>query len=119
MKIASLIFENLMQDSFFGDTNSVPFLWQVIYHEATRSNHLVFDREDIEKFDKDSSRFPSAEQQGQDRVSEVMMDLLSCNELDKIQNTIRALTYTERKQVFSIYMSFIDRWRYQIKQSLN
>lgn len=119
MKLAALIFENFIQDSFYGGDSALPFLWQIIYHEATRANHMLFDREDLEKFDSDQSGFGSPQEKGGNELSTVMMDLLSCNEIDKIQNRIRALPYQERRQIFSVYLRFIERWRIQIKQSLN
>jgi hypothetical protein len=117
MKLAGLLLENILQEGLYGD-QSMPFLWQVIYHEAMRGNHMLFEGSDLGLFDQDRSHEAIANAEP-DCTSEFVYNLFACNDLATIQRRIRELPFRQKRRVHRVYLRFLERWRLQIKQSLN
>lgn len=118
-KPAPYIPMDLMKENFHDD-HSLPPLWQVIYQEAIRANHIIFEKQDVECFESDRSHEPICEHKidFQD-LSNIMISLFSSPDLGEITKKISSLPYRRKKQVYKIYRRFIESFRYQYKQSLN
>ncbi len=111
MKAPGLIFEN-----FFVEQLGMPLLWQLIYQEAMRGNHLLFDREDLLRFESEASPILSADDQ---KTSDFVYSIFENHDLTSIQTQISQLSFGQKRRVHQVYRRFLDRWRFQLKQGMN
>jgi hypothetical protein len=109
------VLENLVPEAN-GTTPLLSPLWQVIYQEAYRANHLIFDKDDLQKFDHDQSKFPIGQS---DALAKTMIELFSCNDLTSLREYVCDLPYRRRRYVYLVYLRYLDSWRFQFRQGLN
>ncbi len=96
-------------------------LWQVIYYEAIRSNHILFDAADLTQFVEDTAaqkkQYRSIKDDGS--IERSFVQLLKCSNLTETRNYINQQPFAQRKQIFTMYLRYIDSLKANIKQSLN
>lgn len=80
---SSPFLENFIH-STYPNTN-LPPLWQVIYQEAVRGHHLLFNRHDVEQFDREpSSLDKGAELQIPEEVETIVLHIVECSDLQSM-----------------------------------
>ena len=108
--------ENILLETYFN--TPLPPLWEVIYQEAIRGHHLLFSKRDVDAFETGSTREPMTESSA-DEVTELIMDLAHCSDLQSMLDMIEAQTESIRYALFSIYKKMLSSWGSYRKQLLN
>jgi len=98
----------------------LPQLWQVIYQEAMRANHILFAKKDVRRFElEDRMTLNPTPDDELDILSGLMMKLLTLADLGSLRQFISGLPYQRRKGVYLVYRRFLESWRLFHKNSLN
>ena len=115
----SLAFENILT-LMSSQGKSLPPLWQVIYYEAVRGHHILFDHLDVveaRQLESKPSQTISAEELEQ--LCESVVTIISCSDLASMRRAIKECPDCLRHQLFTIYRHFVEAWRQHLKCHLN
>lgn len=109
--------EAAIVDHLSPSASMLPPLWSVIYEEAVRGNHVLFDPSDIEAFQKNPiAHYDDAEIAWV--VTYIAQQTVKTS-LIELQATVRELSPAKRSLVFMLYMNAIQYFTAQLKRSLN
>lgn len=111
--------EGFILDSYFSNDQApeLPLLWQVLYQESMRSNHLLFSKEEVESFDFSAhERIDESEKQ---LLENTASQLLRASDLGSMKRTLAECTPRMKRNLFVIYQSFLASWGKFLKESLN
>ncbi len=99
----------------------LPPVWQIIYNEGIRSNHILFDQEDIERFESEELVYQSGELSKSDRklLEDVIVKVAQADSLAQMRGLIAQLEFYSRAKIFNFYKHLLDIWSYWLKRSLN
>ena len=114
--------KNLLEDlmSVFYPDVSLPPLLQVIYHEAMRGNHLVFDREKLASSDLQVRIINSAEAvKLDDQTVDFVFGLLTLNDLNEIRTKLNSIPTDLYRILYRIYLHLLDNLKIYVKSQLN
>lgn len=109
--------KNLLEDLttvFYPDV-SLPPLWQVIYHEAMRGNHILFNKERLTSNTEKSSE----KHQNDESFIIIAMNILSLSNLSEMRSSLDQLPSYFYHSVFQIYLRLLESLRLHIKSQLN
>jgi hypothetical protein len=116
--LKELITENFIQESY---SNSIlPPLWQVIYQEGMRDNHLLFAKKDLIKFQSEA-RFADYEispKQLED-VQVISMKLAECADLNSMISIIDEQGPEMRLKLYVLYIRLLKILQGFIKSKLH
>ncbi len=72
----------------------LPPLWQVIYHEAIHGNHILFEKELVDFFEKDISKSEHSfsDEQTEHLVTSALI-LMSTTDFQKMRSLVKRLDY--------------------------
>lgn len=105
--------------SAYPETN-LPPLWQVIYQEAVRGHHLLFNRHDVEQFDQELVPLEkSAELQIPDEVETIVLHIVECADLQSMVKVIDRQPVRLRRSLYQLYKRVLWMWRHYVKDQLN
>ena len=111
-------YESLIQDQF--THAELPPLWQVLYNEGIRGNHLLFQKADVAAFEADSTSIPALESESESvALQHIMVQLLACSELSTMANLIDSLSQDIKKGVYILYRQMLQSWTAHLRVSLN
>jgi len=114
----SPILENFIQMSYPGVR--LPPLWQVLYQEAVRGNHMLFRRTDVERYDAtliNPDMWADAEI-GED-FETLVLRLVGCADLQSMIRVVDSLVDDRRRELYFMYRRIIWVWCNHIKNQLN
>ncbi|MBM4251057.1 MAG: hypothetical protein FJ146_03725 [Deltaproteobacteria bacterium] len=117
MRPSSPLLENLIQQNYSGV--ELPPLWQVIYQEAMRGHHLLFQRSDVELFESLKSTYELTELASLSHIEENVMEILCCHDLDSMVRVIDAMPIGQRHLLFVLYQRALKLWRSYSKEHMN
>jgi hypothetical protein len=109
--------EAALIDHLSPSASMLPPLWSVIYEEAVRGNHVLFDASDIEAFQKDPT--PHYDDAEIAWVVTYIAQQTVKTSLIELQRAVRELPEVKRGLVFILYMNAIQYFTAQLKRSLN
>jgi hypothetical protein len=89
---------------------NLPPLWEVIYQEAIRGNHLLFHRIIADQ----SAVIPQL-----DTVEEVVLSLLGCTDLQAMVHIIDQLTDNQYIGLYHLYRHVLRMWAGYSKDRLS
>lgn len=98
----------------------LPMIWRVIYHEAMRGNHILWERNDLDAIEQ---KYQTAEFQmtEEDRnvITKFMVRFLGCSDFRELQAMIRELTISQKAVAFVLYRRSISVWQRWLKTNLH
>jgi hypothetical protein len=117
MRPSSSLLESLIQQNY--SETELPPLWQVIYQEAIRGHHLLFKRADVDLFETIQMNAHTADYGVFESLEEIVVDLVSSNDLNTMIQIIDALPITQRHSLFLFYQRALWIWKNYSKDQLN
>jgi hypothetical protein len=108
------LIQNQMQDS------RLPPLWQVIYNEGIRGNHILFQRQDVLFFESQPLQLAEFEDSLQtDAMQRIVVQLIACPDLSSMADIIDSLSQDIKQSVYTVYKRMISTWGSHLKLVLN
>ena len=112
MRPSSSLFESLIQQNY--SETELPPLWQVI-----RGHHLLFKRTDVELFETILMNAHTADYSVFESLEEIVVNLVSSNDLNTMIQIIDELPITQRHSLFLFYQRALWIWKNYSKDQLN
>ena len=111
--------EGFILDSYFanGQAPELPLLWQILYHEGMRSNHLLFSKEEVESFDFSPGESISEDEKS--TLETVASEMFKSSDLSAMKRSIAGCSPRIKKNLFVIYQNFLFGWGKILRNSLN
>jgi len=109
-------------ESFYLNTyhtrDLLPPMWEIVYQEAIRGNHILFDDADV---DPDTIVMQDASFQGDGltKIEDVLVQMLASSDLTQIRAMIAGLSQVERQALFLIYKNLIQATSSMLKAQLH
>lgn len=98
----------------------LPMIWRVIYHEAIRGNHILWDSNDLAAIDQ---MHESAELKMNDAdrsaVTSFMVRFISGTDFRQLSDMIKELTLDQKAVAFILYRRAIHTWQRWLKTNLH
>lgn len=95
----------------------LPMLWQVLFQESSRSNHILFDKSEIEGFDFSSNQ--KLTENEQEILEMAAADMITAGDITAMRAAVARCTPDLRKHLFVLYQSFMQSLGTMIRESLN
>lgn len=111
--------ESMLLAGMFPENDLLPPFWRVIYYEAIRANHILFNPNDLANFINEPVRGYTPTIKDDGIIERIFVTLLKCSNITESQLHINQQPYGLRKQIFTMYLRYIDSLKANIKQSLN
>lgn len=117
MKFAHLP-ESLIQSNY--PDFKIPPLWQVLYQEAIRGNHLIFDKKECEAFEAERTGYKfSWEEMMTEEIEDIISHLASCADLREMMDIIDSHDRDVRKILYFLYIELLVIWKHYLKSQMN
>jgi hypothetical protein len=98
----------------------LPMVWKVIYSEAIRGNHILFDQEDlseIETFYHSADFKIKAENNGP--MAKFAVKFFSSSDFQEMRRLIKALPIDQKVVALILYRRSISVWQDWLKRNLH
>jgi hypothetical protein len=95
----------------------LPQNWRVIYHEAFRGNHLLFDSRDVEQFGQAAIKQTTRTEKK--HALRAAVKLASSTNLTDMKMQISGLGVESKYYLFRLYLRYVASLREQVKSHLN
>ncbi len=118
--IASAVPEGVIQNSMAN--SKLPPLWQLIYNEGIRGNHLLFKAVDANKFDDQEPDYDGAELEDEskmERFQKIIVSIISKSDLADMSQIIESLSDDFKIAVYVYYKRMLKAWGAYLKLSLH
>jgi hypothetical protein len=116
------IFENYFEVNY--PPLPLPMIWRVVYHEAVRGNHILWDQQDIESVNsmvesaKPGSSF-SMDDSDKKAITKFMASFFSTSDFRDLQGMIKSLPANHKAVAFILYNRAITVWKRWLKTNLH
>jgi len=107
--------ENILLQAY-EENMRLPWVWQLIYQEALRANHLLFDSAELAQFDDTKSGETPI---NHDVICDKVMDLAKCTSLREIRTQIDQLSLHDKQGLIALYRHWLRTWQQFVTASLN
>jgi hypothetical protein len=97
----------------------LPNNWRVIYHEAFRGNHLLFDAADVESFNGARKLSLSASTGDKKVALRAAVRIVGEQSITNMRNQVNQLGIESKYYLFRLYLRYVDSMRDQVKNSHN
>ncbi len=98
----------------------LPPLWEVLYQEGVRGNHLLFSKDDQRYFQsRDLYKSSTIADIYSDDLEEIILKLLCCCELSSLIQTVESHSKDTREKLYHLYLHTLNVSRRYHKGSLN
>lgn len=87
---------------------NLPPLWNVLYDEALRGNHLLF-----EGMEREEAGSPDED------LGAIIVDLVSLNELSEMVEYINELSFEQKRNLFALYLRSVHEWSFEVRMAAN
>ena len=91
----------------------LPPLWQTVFHEANRANHILFPETE------GATTTVPLTPEDEERITDAVVAILSSHDVTNMREIITELKGFERQVLFRLYLRFIARYREHFKSRLN
>lgn len=115
------LFENIIVE-----TQNVPWLtplWSVIYNEAIRGNHLLFQKSDVATFDEaiemTDSKTTGLILSTCARLESLTYELLCCSDLPQMVEIIDSENHQTKLYLYTFYQNVLGSLKNKFKTALN
>lgn len=98
----------------------LPMIWRVIYHEAMRGNHILWDKTDLEAIEY-MHQSPDFKMNEEDRsaITDFMVRFTSGTDFRQLVDMIKALPMNQKAVAFVLYRRAISVWQRWLKTNLH
>lgn len=112
------IFENYFESNYA--PLPLPMIWRVIYHEAMRGNHILWDAKDLEAIDQ-MHQSPEMKMNEEDRsaITTFMVKFMAGSDYRQLTEMIKALPMNQKAVAFILYRRAISVWQRWLKTNLH
>ena len=112
------IFENFFEQDYA--PLPLPMVWRVVYYEAIRGNHILWDKEDLETI----ASFYQAPDVRLDAVDQVAMTkfgskFFQSSDFREMKQLIKMLPTHHKAIAFLLYRRSIGSWQTWLKKNLH
>ena len=112
-------YENLIQEQY-ASNGIFPPIWQVIFQEGMRANHILFDPNDIKIFDTESAKeIKTPEKPEQKKIMDAALEILKASELNSMRSSISELNLSQRRTLYHLYRKRLSSWQSDMKSWLH
>ena len=94
----------------------LPPLWQTLYYEGIRSNHLLFAKADLSRL---PDRPSSWNHEDQNVVVQAVLSLWMAGDLRAMQSIVSDLNHAQMGLFYRLYQHALEFWSRRTRQSLN
>lgn len=102
------------------ENETLPPLWQTIYYEAVRSNHIMFEQNDVRSFTAETAeKMLSLNADERSNICDASMRILNASDLGSMREAIAELPYKQKKVLFAIYSNALLKFKEESKQNLH
>ncbi len=117
-KATSGVFENYFETTY--PPLPLPAIWRIIYHEAVRGNHILWDQSEIETIDK-TIKSPDLKLSQEDTLSitKFMAGFFSSGDFRDLKRMIKDLPDHQKSIAFLLYSRAIKVWQKWLKTNLH
>ena len=99
---------------------NIPPLWQVIFQEAIRGNHLLFDKKECEQFEIERMTFSASwDDLIDEEIEEIITHLAGCADLREMMDIIDGHSLETRKTLYFLYVELLVIWKQALRSQLN
>lgn len=112
------IFENYFEANYA--PLPLPMIWRVIYHEAIRGNHILWERGDLDAIENmhQSADFKMNEED-RSAVTTFMVRFMAGSDFRQLADMIKALPINQKAVAFILYRRAISVWQNWLKTNLH
>ncbi len=111
------IAENFFEQNY--PESPLPKLWQIIYQEAIRGNHILFEQNDVERFSTATLSEQECPKSFETSIEEIICSILYSNNLTQMKAIICSCPFAVRRTIFGVYNWAIKHAGSELKQYLN
>jgi hypothetical protein len=112
------MYENLFESTV--PPLPLPMVWKVIYSEAIRGNHILFDKEDLSKIEAfyHSSEF-KLKAENNAPMAKFAVKFFSSSDFQEMRKLIKALPIDQKVVALILYRRSISVWQDWLKRNLH
>ena len=107
--------KNNLLDSFYYES-FLPPLWQTLFHEGNRANHLLFPDDTSASSETEAAALTPEDEE---RLCAAVLAILTSNDVSKMREVVTELKGCQRSVLFRLYLRFLGRYREHFKRRLN
>ncbi len=117
-KASANLYENFFEESY--PPLPLPMIWRVIYHEAVRGNHILWNSDDLASIEHSlqAAQFKIAPTE-HDTIIQFMANLTSCGDFRELHNMIKGLPAHQKPVIFLLYRRALAGWHRWLKANLH
>jgi hypothetical protein len=97
----------------------LPNNWRVIYHEAFRGNHLLFDAADVESFSSARKTSFVASSSHKKVALRAAVRIVGEQSISTMRDEVNSLGIESKYYLFRLYLRYVESMRDQVKNSHN
>ncbi len=114
----SSIYENYFESNF--PPLPLPMIWRVVYHEAIRGNHILWDRADLDSIENlHQSAELKMSSEDRNAITSFMVKFMGGSDYRQLQAMIQTLSMNQKAVAFILYRRAISVWQRWLKTNLN
>ena len=112
------IFENFFEQDYA--PLPLPMVWRVVYYEAIRGNHILWDKNDLEAVAKFYNE-PNVKLNAADQIAMTKFGskFFQSADFGEMKNMVQALPAHHKAIAFLLYRRAINSWQAWLKKNLN
>ena len=113
------VLEGFIQSEY--ESDFLPPLWQVIYHEGIRANHIMFSESEINAIENEFMAGIVVELpvEQAERLEETASQVYLCSDLAAIRSLVSPLSLDQKKYLYLLYRRALGTWSAYIRNHLN
>ena len=109
-----------MESLLLDNPSGLPPIWDVLYYEGIRGNHILFSQSDVKMFEASGKHQGSKETMWSPAtLSDVVYDLLSQGSVSDMKIFISLQPKSIRAAVYRLYSRWLEAWGLELKKSLS
>ena len=115
--MSSVAFESLISESY--PNIAMPPLWQVIYQEGIRRNHILFSPKDVARFEAMTAWEIKDLLNENSHIEDIVLNLMEATDLSGMIDVIDRQSFEVRHQLYTLYKYGLTLASHQLRASLN
>ncbi len=112
-------YENFLSEITPDALDQYPLHWQIIYQEAMKSHHIIFDQEDILRFRKIQLTTYKPQSIEIERLPSLAIGIYKAANIPEIKAYVKSIPFAQRELLFFFYLRALKIWRKSIANTLN
>ena len=98
----------------------VPHIWRVVYQEAMRGQHILWDRDDLVMIEAElGSTDLSVTEADKHFMSRFMVKFLTSSDFSELKHLLKSLPTKRKAFAFILYTRSLNVWKEWLKRNLN